>query len=146
MSEDAGRADVTPPAEDRMAQLWRRLKEHRIAQWTVGYVAVAYGIQHGGTLTAEALDWPQIVARATMIAMILGVPLAMTFAWYRGDSASRRISAGELSIVSVLLVIGAFLFYIFARPAEEAAVKPTVQEASVTTARRAAADPQGAIS
>jgi hypothetical protein len=33
-------------AEDRLALFLRQVKEHRIAQWTVGYVAVAYGIQH----------------------------------------------------------------------------------------------------
>jgi hypothetical protein len=32
-------------SEDRFALLWRRIKDHRIAQWTVGYVAVAYRIQ-----------------------------------------------------------------------------------------------------
>ncbi len=53
---------------DRLALLWRRVKEHRIAQWTIGYVAVAYGIQHAVTLTSEALDWPHAVDAGVLFA------------------------------------------------------------------------------
>src|SRR5215831_2548049 len=102
-----------------MAQLWRRLKDHRIAQWTVGYIAVAYGIQHGVVLTTESLDWPHTVERITMIAFVLGLPLAVVFAWYHGERTTKRISRGELSIVSLLLVAIVILFYVFVRPAGE---------------------------
>ena len=43
----------------------------------------------------------------------------MTFAWYHGERASRRISGPELTIISILLVIGSLLFYVFVRPSEE---------------------------
>jgi TolB-like protein/tetratricopeptide (TPR) repeat protein len=146
MSDDATPAQQKPPPVDRMSLLWRRLKEHRIAQWTAGYVALAYAIQQGVVLTTESLDWPHDVERVTMIALVLGLPLAMTLAWYHGERASRGFSRAEFSILSAIFVVGAFLFYTFARPAEQTAVKPSVQEASVTAARRAAADPHGAVS
>ena len=107
MRESSEDKTVEPAGTDRMAQLWRRLKEHRLAQWTVGYVAVAYGIQHAVILTSESFDWPGIVARISMLLLALGLPVAMTFAWYHGDTVNRRISGGELAIVSTLLVIGA---------------------------------------
>ena len=108
MSEQQDRADLPP---DRLTVLWRRLKDHRIAQWAVGYVALAYGVQHAVTLTSEAYEWPIIVARLSMTILALGVPIAMTLAWYHGERASRRVSAGELSIVSLLLVLISFAFY-----------------------------------
>src|SRR5215467_11293592 len=98
-----------------MAELWRRVKEHRIAQWTVGYVAVAYGIQHAVILTSESYEWPNIVARVSMTLLALGLPLAITLAWYHGDSTTRHVSKAEMSIISLLLVIGAFLFYSFVK-------------------------------
>src|SRR5579863_9218618 len=101
MGEDADRTELPP---DRFTALWRRMKDHRIAQWTVGYVAVAYGIQHAVTLTSEAFDWPHVVTRISMLLLVLGIPLAMTFAWYHGERASRRISGPELTIISLLLV------------------------------------------
>ncbi len=134
-------------SEDRFAPLWRRVKEHRIAQWTAGYVAVAYGIQHAVTLTSDAFKWPDAVIRVSMLLLILGLPLAMTFAWYHGERASRRVSAGELSILSVLLLIASLLFYTLVRPPTEAQTTAApVQEASVTAARQASLSPGTAIS
>jgi TolB-like protein/Tfp pilus assembly protein PilF len=119
MSEQQDRAEFPP---DRFTALWRRLKDHRIAQWTVGYVAVAYGIQHAVTLTSEAYEWPNIVARLSMTLLALGLPLAVTVAWYHGERVSRRVSGGEAAIVSVLLILVSLVFYVFVRPAPEAAL------------------------
>ena len=118
MAQDADRAELPPY---RIAVLWRRLKEHRIAQWTAGYVAVAYGIQHAVILTSESLQWPNIVARVSMILLAVGLPVAMTFAWYHGGRAAHRISGGELAVVSAVLAGMTFAFYLFVRPATELA-------------------------
>ena len=126
--------------------LWRRLSEHHVAQWTAAYVGLAYAIQHAIVLTGEAFEWPQAVQRITMLLLILGLPFVVTLAWYQGQRASRSFSRAEFSIVSLLMVIGALLFYVFVQPKETNAARALVQEASVTAARRAAADPHGAIS
>jgi hypothetical protein len=52
VSEEANRTGDVAPSTDRLTALWRRIKEHRIAQWTVGYIALAYGIQHAVILTS----------------------------------------------------------------------------------------------
>jgi TolB-like protein len=122
----------TPPAG--LTPVWRRIMDHRVVQWTVGYVAIAYGIQHGVTLTSEAFEWPIIVARVSMLLLILGLPLVMALAWYHGERTSRRISGGELAIIAVLLVIGSFLFYVFIRPAEQIAARSTAAVQSVAAA------------
>ena len=137
------RTDAQAP-DDGFARLWRRVGEHRVAQWAIAYVGLAYGIQHAVILTSESFEWPNIVARVSMLVLILGLPLAMTFAWYHGAKLSRRVSGAELTIISLLLVGLSILFFVFVRP--EAGVTPTVQEASLTAARRAAADPRGTIS
>src|ERR1051326_5637418 len=126
MSENAEPTNITPPPEDTFARLWRRVNEHRVVQWTVGYVAVAYGIQHAVVLTQEAFHWPENILRISMLLLALGVSLAMTFAWYNGESANRRISAGELSILSVLLVCASLLFYVFVQPSAEGEATPAV--------------------
>ena len=148
MNDDASRISSTEVSEDFLSAGWRRIKQHRVAQWTIGYFALAYGIQHAVTLTSEAYEWPNIVARVSMTILALGVPIAMTVAWYHGERASRRMSTGEFSIVSLLLVIASLLFYVFIRPFGEfpAAIASGAQEASVTAARTAAASPKGAIS
>jgi hypothetical protein len=48
-----------------VAGLWRRVYERKIVQWSVAYVALAYGVQHGVVLTAEAFEWPHAVQQAS---------------------------------------------------------------------------------
>jgi cytochrome bd-type quinol oxidase subunit 2 len=115
MSEGPHREKATAPSIDRLAMLWRRVNEHRMVQWGVGYVALAYAIQHAVILTSESFEWPHAVARVSMLLLALGLPVGMTLAWYHGERASRRISGPELAIISILLVIGSLLFYVFVR-------------------------------
>src|SRR6266567_5842363 len=119
MSDDTNRANPKPPSVDRLSQLWHRINDHKMVQWSVAYVAVAYGIQHGVILTSESFEWPNAVARISMLLLVLGLPLVVTFAWYHGERASRQFSRAELTIISILLVIGSLLFYAFVRPSAE---------------------------
>jgi adenylate cyclase len=135
MSESPERDPSDPAEADDPTLLWRRIHEHKMVQWTIAYVAIAYGIQHAVTLTAEALEWPHAIERATMILLILGVPVMLTLAWYHGARASRRFSAAEATIVSLLLVTISILFFVFVQPSAEITGAPSrVQQASITTA------------
>src|SRR2546423_14319745 len=147
MSKNASRANLSAEAQrakaelppDRVRVLWRRIRDHRIVQWTVGYIALAYGVQHAVILTSESFEWPNIVARISMLLLMLGLPLAMTLAWYHGGTLTRRASGVEVSILATLLVGVSILFYVFVRPENEAGAR-TVQ-AGVTAARGSAAHP-----
>jgi TolB-like protein/tetratricopeptide (TPR) repeat protein len=148
MSQPSNRANPKPPSVDRLSQLWHRINDHKMVQWSVAYVALAYGIQHAVILTSESFEWPNAVARTSMLLLALGLPLVMTLAWYHGQRASRRISGPELSILSVLLVGVSILFYVFARPSEQIAAgpKPAVQQAGIAATRSASLNPAVAIS
>ena len=144
LTEGPEKPNVAPV--DRVSRLWTGLTERKLAQWTVGYIALAYGIQHGVILTAESFEWPSAVARISMLLLVLSLPLVVTLAWYHGERASRHFSHAELTIVSLLLVGLAMLFYVFVKPAEEGGATTAIREAGVTAARSAAADPHSAIS
>jgi TolB-like protein len=141
---DAAAVTVAPD-QDRVLTLWRQLKQHRIAQWSVGYIAVAYGIQHAVTLTSEAFEWPNLVVRISMLILILGLPVAMTLAWYHGERASRRISGPELTIISILLVVASIVFFVLVRPPEQIAARPiaVAQTATAVAPVAPAAKPAG---
>src|SRR5450631_1499281 len=110
MSEHTTPADPKPPSVDRLSLLWHRINDHKMVQWSVAYVALAYGVQHGVELTSDAFEWPHAVVRVSMLLLVLGLPLVMTLAWYHGERASRRISGPELTIISILLVVGSLVF------------------------------------
>src|SRR5438105_10727772 len=142
MSNASGPANNPPPSIDRLSLLWRRISDYKIAQWSAAYVALAYSVQHAIVLTGDAFDWPRAVQRIAMLLLALGLPIVVTAAWYHGDRATRHISRAELSIISILLVIGTLLFYAFVRPVELA----SNGQAGVAAARAAAATQAGAIS
>src|SRR5262245_32012104 len=144
VSEDTDRANPSPPPVDRLSELWRRVNDHKIAQWSVAYIAVAYALQHGVVLTAEAFEWPEAVLRVSMLLLILGLPVIITLAWYHGHRASRHFSTAELTIVSLLLVVGSLIFYATVRPHEEVADRPA--QSGVEVAKAAASSPGTAIS
>src|SRR5258705_11829733 len=121
MSQDADRANSKPLPVDRLSLLWRRIHDHKSVQWSLAYVAVAYAIQHAIILTGESFEWPNAVARISMLLLALGLPVVMTFAWYHGARASRNFSQAELSILAALLVMSSLLFYVFVRPSAELA-------------------------
>src|SRR6266550_9364019 len=82
MSEHTNAADPKPPSVDRLSLLWQRVNDHKMVQWSVAYVALAYGIQHGVELTSDAFEWPRAVVRISMLLLVLGLPVVMTLAWY----------------------------------------------------------------
>src|SRR5262245_4184600 len=53
LTQETDRANPNPPPVDRLSELWRRLNDHKIAQWSVAYIAVAYALQHGVVLTRD---------------------------------------------------------------------------------------------
>src|SRR6266567_8844079 len=139
MSEHTNPANPKPPSVDRLSLLWRRINDHKMVQWSVAYVALAYGIQHGIVLTREAFDWPHAIEQISMLLLALGLPVVMTLAWYHGERASRRISGPELTIISILLVIGSLFFYVFVRPSAQIAAgsRPAAKQTDLAAARAA---------
>src|SRR5579872_6700916 len=63
---------------------WRRIKEHKIVQWTLVYAAAAYTLLHIVEMVGEAFDWPHAVARVVTLGLFVGVPVTATLAWYHG--------------------------------------------------------------
>ena len=148
MTEHTNPTDPKPPSVDRLSLLWQRINEHKVVQWSVAYVALAYGVQHAVILTSESFEWPNAVARISMLLFALGLPVVMTLAWYQGDRASRHFSRAEMTIISILLVIGTLFFYAFVHTAPEgvAGSAPATKEAGVVAARQASLNPGSAIS
>src|ERR1700728_725968 len=91
----------------------QRLKEHKVIQWTLVYAAAAYTLLHGAEMLSDAQEWPHIIVRVLSMALVLGVPIVVTLAWFHGHRAQHRISGPEIAILTVLLVvIGSVLWWL----------------------------------
>jgi TolB-like protein/Tfp pilus assembly protein PilF len=158
MADPAGSTDEltatpAPPASPEASvhataptNTWARIKEHKIIQWGLGYLGAAIAIAHGQELMAEAFDWPHLVGRILMSLLVLGFPLVLTLAWYHGHKGLRKIGAGELAILSVLVLIAAGLLVVLVRVPDEhlrTLATQTEQKAVVQSAQPALAAPEG---
>jgi hypothetical protein len=95
---------------------WERIKRHKVAQWTLAYAAGAYTLLHTTNMVSDALDWPHLVVRIVTLLLFLGLPLAVTLAWFQGYRAQQRISGSELAILTAFLVLAAGVLWFLARP------------------------------
>ena len=137
---DLGPPETDAPAAEPTAPLgaWDRVKDHKLIQWAAAYLGAALAIGQAQDLVANAFAWPSLVGRVVVITLIVGFPIALTVAWYHGHRALRRISVGELSILSALVLIGA-LFFTVALRRDEGAPAPAAQALNATAAASVAA-------
>jgi TolB-like protein len=147
MPSDAQLAAVTAdPQASAATGTWERIKEHKILQWGLGYFGAAIAIAHGQELMAEAFDWPHLIGRILMSVLVLGLPLVLTLAWYHGHKGLRKVGAGELAILSVLVLIAAGLLVVFVRvPNEHLQTRATAAEQQnvAQSAQATVAAPEG---
>src|SRR5215470_18582685 len=99
--------------------IWARIKRHKVVEWTLAYVAFGYALLHGVQMLRETFDWPLLVPRLTVVALVLGAPIAVTLAWYHGHRARHRVSGQELSILITLLVVAGSVLWWVSRHSHE---------------------------
>src|SRR5215472_8254348 len=88
---------------------WARIKEHKILQWGLAYLGAGLALAHGQELLAHNFRWPELIGHVLIGTLIVGFPIAVALAWYHGHRGATRLSAGEMTIVSMLLLIAAVL-------------------------------------
>src|SRR6185312_3882226 len=96
----------TPAAEPRMNELWQRLKQRKLVQWALAYVAAAFALLQGIDIVAQRFGWPDAIERWLIIAIAVGFFVALVLAWYHGERGAQRVSGVELLILALLLAIG----------------------------------------
>ena len=61
--------------------VWAQIKHHKVVQWTLAYLAIAYTLLHGAEMLAGTLNWSHGLLRIFTLILILGVPVIITLAW-----------------------------------------------------------------
>jgi TolB-like protein/Flp pilus assembly protein TadD len=98
-----------------IAGVWRRLRDRKVAQWGLAYVAGAWGFLQGLGFTSETFGWPVQIRRFATLALLVALPLVLVLAWYHGDRGQQRVSRAELTIVSLLFLLGGSIFWMYGR-------------------------------
>jgi len=99
-----------PPATTSSRDAWERIKQHKVVQWTLAYLALAYTLLHGAELLGNSLGWSHGLLRVFTLLLIMGVPVVIIVSWYHGARgitvAKDPKFARAWEVLGAVLVIG----------------------------------------
>ena len=106
-----------------MSSFLQRLRERKLFQWALAYLAGAWLVLQLMEVTAEPFGWPLALQRGITILLVVGLFVALVVAWYHGEKGRQRVSGPELLMIAALLAIAAILLTIV-RPKAETPTTP----------------------
>jgi TolB-like protein/Tfp pilus assembly protein PilF len=132
------------PSEREGDSAWARLRRRKVVQWGLAYAAGAWALLQGVGFVADAFAWPAVAKQLATIALLIGLPIALTLAWYHGDKGEQRVTRPELLVLAFLLLGGGALLWHFERASNTATV-PTAAVKLGTSTVLPASDPSIAV-
>jgi TolB-like protein len=84
---------------------WVTLRRRKVVQWSLGYVAVAWGLLQGLEFAVGNFDGPTVITRLGAVAALFGLPVTIALAWFHGDRGEQRASRLEVAILLGLVAV-----------------------------------------
>ena len=109
---------MTDASEGESESTLSRMTRRKVVQWGIVYVAGAWGFLQGLEYVSDAFAWPDQIRQVALLALLIGLPIVLVVAWYHGDRGEQRVSGTELTIVTLLFVLGGGIFWLYQRGAE----------------------------
>jgi TolB-like protein/Tfp pilus assembly protein PilF len=122
-----------------MSELIARMKQRKLVQWALAYVAFAFAIIQVLDVIAQRFGWPDQVEQLLILALAIGFVIALVLAWYHGERGAQKVSGTEIVILALLLAIGGGLLWRFERVSPSASGPIAAQRNPVTTTANALA-------
>jgi serine/threonine-protein kinase len=85
--------------------LLQRLKERKLVQWALAYLAGAWVLVEASNLAVERFHLPEVIGQAAFVIAFFGFLLTLVLAWYHGEKGRQRVSGSELLMVAGVLVV-----------------------------------------
>ena len=98
-----------------MTEFIARLKQRKLVQWALAYVAFAFALLQGVDIVSQRFVWPDQIERVLILALAAGFFVAIVLAWYHGERGAQKVSGTEIVILALLLAIGGGLLWRFER-------------------------------
>jgi serine/threonine-protein kinase len=96
-----------------VATFVQNLKQRKVAQWAIAYVAGSWLILEVLGFVADNFGWPTGLVRGVTVLFGVGFFVALVLAWYHGEKGRQRASSLELFIITgLLLVAGVAVAYV----------------------------------
>ena len=121
-----------------MTEFIARLKQRKLVQWALAYVAFAFALLQGTDVVAHQFGWPDGLQRGITLVLIIGFVVALVLAWYHGERGAQKVSGTEIVILALLLAIGGGLLWRYERIVPSAS-SPDATVGPTSSGRRGAA-------
>src|SRR5690348_8826879 len=119
-----------------MAEFLVRLKQRKLVQWALAYVAAAFALLQGVDIVAQRFGWPDQIEKLLILALAIGFLVALVLAWYHGERGAQKVSGTEIVILALLLAIGGGLLWRFERATPATGSPDAAQPRSPDAAQR----------
>jgi TolB-like protein/Flp pilus assembly protein TadD len=83
----------------------QRLKERKLGQWTLAYLAGAWVIYEASGTAVEVWGFPLWIAQSVHVLLFFGLFVTLVLAWYHGEKGRQRVSGPELLMLTGVLVV-----------------------------------------
>ena len=103
------------PTERGDDSIWSKLRHRRVVQWGLAYAAGAWVLLQVLGFVSDAFAWPATVKQIATIVLAVGLPIVVVLGWYHGDRGQRRVSGPELAVLTLLLLIGGGLLWLYSQ-------------------------------
>ncbi|HEU0207714.1 MAG TPA: tetratricopeptide repeat protein [Candidatus Udaeobacter sp.] len=128
-----------------MNEFFQRLKQRKLVQWVIAYIAAAFALLQGIDIIAQQFGWPEGVRRGITLALVVGFFVTLVIAWYHGERGAQRVSGTELLIIGLVLALGGGFLWRFAATSHAPDNKTAVTPNETEITRPAAAIPEKSI-
>ncbi len=122
-----------------MVDFLRRLKQRKIVQWAIAYVAFAFALIQVLDVVTQRFGWPDRVEKLIIVALAIGFFVVLVLAWYHGERGAQRVSGPELLLIALVLAVGGVVVWHFGQPGSSAVATNVAASAGGTRAASAAA-------
>jgi len=84
---------------------WKELKERRITQWVISYVAVGWVVLAGVDQVVDRSVFDELVYRVALFIYLGGIPAAVIVGWFHGEKGRQNVTVPEVLLLSVVALL-----------------------------------------
>ena len=84
----------------------RQLRKRKVAQWVLGYTAVAWALLQGVGLLAGTYGWSATPMRVGVALAVLGFFLTLVIAWFQGERGQQKVTRLEVILIAIVVIVG----------------------------------------
>jgi serine/threonine-protein kinase len=106
---------ASDPGKQGMSSLLKQLKDRKLVQWGLAYLAGAWVLYEVVATIGGHWDLPNALFRGLFVVLVLGFFFTVVLAWYHGEQGRQRVSGPELLILAMLFAVSALGLSLLAR-------------------------------